>query len=209
MNPGRFITFEGGEGAGKSTQIRHLRQRLEEAGHKVLATREPGGAPGALEIRRLLVEGAVDRWEPRSELLLHNAARHEHVRKTIAPALEAGTWVLCDRFADSTMAYQGYAQGVDRTQVDQVNRIAAGDVWPDLTLILDLPVAEGLARAGGRGDGEDRYERMGDDFHERIRAAFLEIASAEPQRCLVVDASGDQDSVAARVWAATAAHLKL
>ncbi len=209
MSRGRFITFEGGEGAGKSTQIRHLGARLEATGKKILMTREPGGAPGALEIRRLLVEGAVDRWEPLSELLLHNAARHEHVRKAVAPALAAGTWVLCDRFADSTMAYQGYAQQVDRDQVARVNRLAAGETWPDLTLILDLPVADGLLRARGRKDGEDRYERMGGDFHERIRAAFLEIATGDPARCSVIDARGDEETVAARVWDAVQARLTL
>ena len=120
MAPGRFISFEGGEGAGKSTQVVLLGDRLRAAGHDVIATREPGGAPGAMDIRRLLVEGAVDRWEPFSELLLHNAARHEHVQKTIAPALAAGKWVICDRFADSTMAYQGHAQNVDRDMVARI-----------------------------------------------------------------------------------------
>lgn len=209
MTRGRFITFEGGEGAGKSTQVARLQARLEEAGQNVLATREPGGAPGALEIRRLLVEGAVDRWDPVSELFLHNAARHEHVRQTVAPALEQGTWVVCDRFADSTMAYQGYALGVDRRHVAAVNRLAAGDVWPDLTIVLDLPVTDGLARAGQRDGDEDRYERMGADFHERIRAAFLEIAQAEPDRCTVVDARGAVDAVAAQVWDTVRARLKL
>ena len=209
MAPGRFITFEGGEGAGKSTQVALLGDRLRAAGHDVIATREPGGAPGAMDIRRLLVEGAVDRWEPFSELLLHNAARHEHVQKTIAPALAAGKWVICDRFADSTMAYQGHAQNVDRDMVARINRAAAGDVWPDLTIVLDLAVAEGLARAQKRSDVEDRYERMGIAFHERIRDAFLEIANVEPDRCAVIEAAGDVDHVAGEVWDTVQTRLSI
>jgi dTMP kinase len=207
--PGRFITFEGGEGAGKSTQVTLLGDRLRAAGHEFIATREPGGTPGAMDIRRLLVEGAVDRWEPFSELLLHNAARHEHVQKTIAPALAAGTWVICDRFADSTMAYQGYAQNVDRDMVARINRAAAGDVWPDLTIVLDLAVADGLARAEERRDVEDRYERMGTAFHERIRDAFLDIAKAEPDRCAVIEAAGDVDHVAGAVWDTVQTRLSI
>lgn len=209
MAPERFITFEGGEGAGKSTQVALLGERLRAAGHEFIATREPGGAPGAMDIRRLLVEGAVDRWEPFSELLLHNAARHEHVQKTIAPALAAGKWVICDRFADSTMAYQGYAQNVDRDMVARINRAAAGDVWPDLTIVLDLAVADGLARAEGRRDVEDRYERMGTAFHERIRDAFLAIAKAEPERCAVIAAAGDEDHVAGEVWDTVQTRLSI
>ena len=209
MAPGRFITFEGGEGAGKSTQVTLLGDRLRAAGHEFIATREPGGTPGAMDIRRLLVEGAVDRWEPFSELLLHNAARHEHVQKTIAPALAAGKWVICDRFADSTMAYQGYAQNVDRDMVARINRAAAGDVWPDLTIVLDLAVADGLARAEGRRDVEDRYERMGTAFHERIRDAFLDIAKAEPDRCAVIEAAGDVDHVAGAVWDTVQTRLSI
>jgi dTMP kinase len=207
--PGRFISFEGGEGAGKSTQVVLLGDRLRAAGHDVIATREPGGAPGAMDIRRLLVEGAVDRWEPFSELLLHNAARHEHVQKTIAPALAAGKWVICDRFADSTMAYQGHAQNVDRDMVARINRVAAGDVWPDLTIVLDLAVADGLARAQGRRDVENRYERMGTAFHERIRGAFLDITKAEPGRCAVIEAAGDVDQVAGEVWDTVRTRLSI
>ncbi|MDA0367022.1 MAG: dTMP kinase [Proteobacteria bacterium] len=209
MAHGRFITFEGGEGAGKSTQVERLGERLRADGHDVLITREPGGAPGALEIRRLLVEGAVERWEPVSELLLHNAARHEHVCKTIAPALAAGVWVVCDRFADSTVAYQGYGQGVARDTVARINALGANGVSPDLTIILDLAVADGLARAGGRADVEDRYERMGADFHERIRAAFLDIARAEPDRCAVIAAAGDADQIAAQVWDTVRTRLSI
>lgn len=206
---GQFITFEGGEGVGKSTQVGLLGERLRDAGHEILATREPGGSPGALDIRRLLVEGPVDRWAPLSELFLHNAARHDHVQKTVAPALAAGTWVICDRFADSTMAYQGYAQDVDLETVAQINRWAAGAVWPDLTIVLDLPVADGLARAQARPDSEDRYERMGAVFHERIRAAFLDIAKGAPTRCAVVDAAGAPDQVAEQVWDTVRTRLSI
>lgn len=209
MAPGRFITFEGGEGAGKSTQLELLGDRLREVGHEVIATREPGGTPGAMDIRRLLVEGPVDRWEPFSELLLHNAARHEHVEKIISPALAAGKWVICDRFADSTMAYQGQAQNVDRDMVARINRAAAGHVWPDLTVVLDLAVAEGLARAQKRSDVEDRYERMGTAFHERIRGSFLDIAKAEPGRCAVIEAAGDVDQVAGEVWDTVRTRLSI
>ena len=209
MAPGRFITFEGGEGAGKSTQVALLGGRLRAAGHEVIATHEPGGTPAATDIRRLLVEGSVDRWEPFSELLLHNAARHEHVQKIIGPALAAGKWVVCDRFADSTMAYQGQAQNVDRDMVARINRAAAGDVWPDLTIVLDLAVAEGLARAQKRSDVEDRYERMGTVFHERIRGAFFDIAKAEPGRCAAVEAAGDVDQVAGEVWDTVRTRLSM
>ena len=209
MAPGRFITFEGGEGAGKSTQVALLADRLRLAGHDVIVTREPGGTPGAMDIRRLLVEGSVDRWEPFSELLLHNAARHEHVQKTIAPALAASKWVICDRFADSTMAYQGQAQNLDRNFVARINRAAAGDIWPDLTFVLDLAVADGLARARKRSDVEDRYERMGTAFHERIRHAFLEIANDEPYRCKVIKAAGPMDQVAAEVWDTVQTRLSI
>ena len=209
MAPGRFITFEGGEGAGKSTQVALLVERLRAAGHDVIATREPGGTPGAMDIRRLLVEGSVDRWEPFSELLLHNAARHEHVQKTIAPALATGKWVICDRFADSTMAYQGQAQNVDRNMVARINRAATGNVWPDLTIVLDLAVAEGLARAQKRSDVEDRYERMGTVFHKRIRDAFIEIANVEPDRCVVIRAAGAVDHVAGEVWDTVQTRLSI
>jgi len=206
---GRFITFEGGEGAGKSTQVALLGDRLRAAGHEAIATREPGGTPGAKDIRRLLVEGSVERWEPFSELLLHNAARHEHVQKIIGPALASGKWVVCDRFADSTMAYQGQAQNVDRNMVSRVNRAAAGDFWPDLTIVLDLAVAEGLARAQKRSDVEDLYERMGTAFHERIRDAFLEIANAEPDRCAVIEAEGTVDHIAGKVWDTVQTRLSI
>jgi len=200
---GRFITLEGGEGAGKSTQLAHLAARLRARGLDVVETREPGGAPGALEIRRLLVEGATDRWDPVTELLLHSAARRDHVLRTIEPALARGAWVVSDRFADSTMAYQGYGHGLERAVVETVTRLAVGGCWPDMTLVLDLPVATGLARAKARGAGaEDRYERMGVAFHERLRAGFHDIARREPGRCRLVDAVGAPETVATAVWLA-------
>ncbi len=212
--PGRFITLEGGEGAGKSTQLRHLAARLAACGLEVVQTREPGGTPGAEAIRSLLVTGDTARWEPATETLLHYAARAEHVRKTVLPALARGAWVLSDRFADSTMAYQGYAGQVGRAAVESLHRWVLGEFQPDLTLILDLPVATGLARAAGRGGiagaaAEDRYERMGLAFHENLRAAFLDIAAREPGRCHVVDAAAPAEAVAAALWAAVAARFNL
>lgn len=206
VQPGRFITLEGGEGAGKSTQIADLAKRLEAAGIEVITTREPGGAPGADTIRSILVSGETDRWDPMSEALLNFAARREHLIRTIWPALERGYWVLSDRFADSTMAYQGYGHGVDRDVIDALYRAAVGDFHPDMTIMLDLPVAEGLRRAnqrnGDAGVAEDRYERMDVAFHERLRDGFLAIAAAEPDRCVVIDAGGKTEEVAARIWTA-------
>ena len=199
---GRFITLEGGEGAGKSTQQRLLVSALQSQGLEVIATREPGGSPGAEEIRTLLVKGDSLRWDGVSEALLHFAARRDHLRSLVWPALERGAWVVSDRFADSTLAYQGYGHGLDRKVYDQLYRIVCGDFKPDLTLILDLPVADGLARAGKRGGGEDRYESMGAAFHERLRQGFLKIAEEEPTRCRVVDASKDEAAVARALRAA-------
>lgn len=199
---GCFITLEGGEGAGKSTQIRHLAERLKERRLDVLITREPGGTPGGEAIRHLLVNGDTGRWQPMTEALLHTAARVEHVQKIIEPALSRGVWVISDRFADSTRAYQGAAQGLSVETVDDLQRLALGTFAPDLTLILDLPVTVALERTRERGAGaEDRYERMGNSFHERLRAAFLGIARNEPARCRVIDASGSVEEVASRVWA--------
>lgn len=188
MTNGRFITFEGGEGAGKSTQVRLLAETLRGQGREVMLTREPGGADGAEAIRALLVSGDVDRWDARTEALLHSAARRDHLVKTVWPALAQGAWIICDRFADSTLAYQGYGHGLDHQLIAMLAEVAMGDFRPDLTLILDLPVERGLKRAGGRGGAEDRYERMGVDFHQRLRQGFLTIAAAEPQRCAVIDA---------------------
>jgi len=204
---GRFITLEGGEGGGKSTQARRLAAWLETDVGEVVLTREPGGAPGAEQIRRLLVDGDVQRWDPVTEALLHFAARRDHLVATVLPALERGAWVLSDRFADSTMAYQGYGHGVDRKALAELYRICVGALKPDLTLILDLPVEAGLARAAGRAGGEDRYERMDRDFHERLRQGFLEIARGEPDRCVVIDAAQDENSVHAAIVAALGERL--
>lgn len=207
MAQGRFITFEGGEGAGKSTQVRRLAARLG-AGREVVATREPGGSPGAEAIRALLVQGEADRWSPVTETLLMYAARRDHIERVIAPALERGAWVVCDRFADSTRAYQGAAGGTDPALIRTLETAILGAVRPDLTLVLDLPVAEGLSRAGGRGDAEGRFESKGAAFHERLRQAFLDIAAAEPERCVVIDATRTPDEVEALIWAAVADRLK-
>ncbi len=192
---GRFITFEGGEGAGKSTHVRLLAEALRAAGLSVVETREPGGSPGAEEIRELLVHGAVARWDPVSEALLHFAARRDHVTRVIAPALAAGDWVLSDRFADSTMAYQGYGHRLGREVIEQLYALAVGDLAPDLTVILDLPVEDGLARAGSRNSGGTRYENMDRAFHDRLRKGFLAIAEREPKRCVVIDGSESVEAV--------------
>ncbi len=197
MSRGSFITLEGGEGAGKTSQSRLLAEGLRAAGLEVVATREPGGAPAAEEIRKLLVDGEAGRWDPVSELLLYVAGRREHVTRTIEPALARGAWVVCDRFADSTLAYQGYGHGLGRAPCETVHRLALGDFAPDLTLILDLPVALGLERAGRRKQVENRYERMDLGFHQRLREGFLEIARREPERCRVIDASPSREAVQA------------
>jgi dTMP kinase len=159
----------------------------------VLATREPGGSPGAEEIRGLLVAGEPGRWDAETEALLVSAARRDHLQRTVWPALDAGTWVVSDRFADSTLAYQGYAGGVPLERLDALYALVAGGFKPDLTLILDLPVEIGLARAGARG-GANRFERKGDDFHAKLRAGFLAIAKAESRRCAVIDAASDPET---------------
>jgi dTMP kinase len=195
--PGRLITFEGGEGAGKSTQIERLAATLRATGLDPLVTREPGGTPGAEQIRQLLVEGPPERWLPLSETLLLLAARHDHVVRRIAPALADGRWVLCDRFMDSTRVYQGVAGAVGAAVVERLHAIVLGDLRPDLTVILDVPVAIGLGRQGT--PGKQRYEQMAAAFHERVRAGFLALARAEPERCVVVDATAPVDAVAGAV----------
>ncbi len=210
---GRFITLEGGEGAGKSTQLRRLADTLREAlralGAELVTTREPGGSPGAEEIRGLLVTGETGRWSPVTEALLHTAARRDHLERRVWPALEAGNWVLCDRFFDSTMAYQGYGLGLGRDLVETLQTAALGGFRPDLTLILDIDVETGLRRAVARHGGEDRYERMDIGFHQRLRDGFLDIARQEPERCAVVDADADFDTVQARIWDAVSGRLGL
>ncbi len=209
MTRGIFITFEGGEGAGKSTQIRRLAERLRADGRDVVLTREPGGSPGAESIRELLLNGETDRWSALTEALLMNAARRDHIERVIAPALTRGAVVLCDRFADSTRAYQGAGGAVDQTVIAQLEAAVVGDTRPDLTLIFDLPVAEGLRRALSRNGGEERFEAKGAAFHERLRAAYLDIARAEPQRCVIIDATATLDAVEAAVTAAVERRLGL
>jgi dTMP kinase len=196
---GRFISFEGGEGGGKTTQIKLLTEALNAAGIDALQTREPGGSPGAEEIRKLLVEGEPDRWDSVTETLLHFAARRDHLTHVVLPALEKGQWVLTDRFADSTMAYQGYGHGISKKAIHSLYQFVAGNKQPDMTIILDLPPKDGLARAGARADGtiqkEDRYERMGAEFHERLREGFLDIAKKNRKRCVVIDTSRGIDDI--------------
>ena len=204
---GRFITVEGGEGAGKSTQVDALMASLERSGIGARRTREPGGSAGAEAIRRLLLDGADERWDAVSEVLLLNAARRDHVVRLIEPALERGLWVVCDRFFDSTLAYQGYGRGVPIADLMTAQRLAIGDFVPDLTLILDLPVSEGLARTARRGDGADRFERLEPAFHERLRGGFRAIAGDHPERCVLIDAGGDVESVHRAVVAAVRQRL--
>jgi dTMP kinase len=199
-----FITFEGGEGVGKSTQLKRLAARLRDHGIAVLETREPGGSPGAEDIRRLLVTGAPERWDALTETLLVTAARRAHVEATIRPALVAGQWVLCDRFVDSTHAYQGAAGAVAATVIDELTALAIGDLRPDRTLILRLSVERALARAAERGDGEGRFEAKGVAFHRALDQAFTAIAARDPTRCRLIDAEGDVGVVAERVWTAIA-----
>ena len=206
---GTFITLEGGEGVGKSTQAKRLIATLSAAGHACVATREPGGSVGSEEIRRLLVDGTVDRWHPMTEALLHNAARVEHLEDTIKPALQSGKIVICDRYFDSTMAYQGYGHGLGAASIANLHWLLYNDFVPDLTLILSLPIDEGLKRAGKRGDGEDRYENMCENFHKRLISGFMEIARAEPDRCAVIDAIGDEDTVHSKIMQELRKRLKL
>jgi dTMP kinase len=199
----RFISFEGVDGSGKTTQLARLAERLRAAGRDVLETREPGGAPGAEQIRRLLVEGAPGRWSPETECLLFTAARRDHLERTIEPALAAGRTVLSDRFADSTRVYQGAARADLRGAVDALHALMIGRE-PDLTLVLDLDPDEAHARGRARGGPEDRFERLGPGFQARLRAGFLALAAEFPGRCRVVPAAGDPETVARRIAAIVA-----
>lgn len=207
MARGRFITFEGGEGAGKSTHVRRLAEALAAIDVDAVVTREPGGSPGAEEIRALLVTGTTGRWSPMTEALLHYAARRDHLDRTVLPALEDGRWVISDRFADSTLAYQGYGLGLDGESIRRLHRLAIGDMFPDLTIVLDLPVDVGLLRSSARTGAEDRYERMDMAFHHRLRDGFLDITRREPKRCVVIDAEGAVEDVDRAIRAAVAERL--
>jgi len=203
---GRFITLEGGEGAGKSTQARLLERKLAACGQRVVVTREPGGSSGAEEIRKLLVEGAPQRWTPLTETLLFLAARSDHVARLIDPALESGAWVVCDRFSDSTLVYQGVARGLG-LDTARVLQAAAPVRTPDLTLVLDLEPGAGLARIKTRPGSETRFENFAAEFHHALRGAFRAIAAAEPERCVLIDASQPVDAVAASIWTTVTARL--
>jgi dTMP kinase len=207
MERGRFITVEGGEGAGKSTQVPLLLGALRRAGIDALATREPGGSPGAEAIRRLLLEGEGERWDALGETLLLYAARRDHVARLIEPALARGSWVVCDRFSDSTVAYQGYGRGLSLADVNLLHRLTLGGFAPDLTLILDLPVETGLARIAARPGMADRFERLDPAFHERLRQGFLAIAAGAPARCVLIDAAAEPQMVHRKILAAVAQRL--
>ncbi len=203
---GRFITFEGGEGAGKSTQVARLVERLRVLGLEAIATREPGGTPNAEALRKVLLEGLVEKLSPASEAMIFSAARVDHLDKLIRPALARGAYVICDRFADSTRAYQGGA--LPENFIDQLEKLTVGETVPDLTFILDLPAEEGIARADARrGNGKaDRFESEAIEFHRGLRAAFLTIAEKNPQRCVVVDARRSVDEIASDIW--TCVHAR-
>lgn len=207
---GRFITFEGGEGAGKSTQVSMLADRLKSVGIDVHVTREPGGSPGAEIIRHVLLSGAAKPLGPEAEAMLFAAARDDHVVNTIRPALARGIWVICDRFSDSTRVYQGVLGQVDQRLIRRLEQLTVGHTRPDLTLILDLPAQEGLARAARRR-GEtapDRFESETLEFHEKLRDAYRQIALDEPARCVVINATAPRSSVARMIWDAVSERLK-
>lgn len=206
---GLFITFEGGEGAGKSTQINLMAEELTKSGHTVDITREPGGTPGAEAIRRLLVEGSADSWDAMTETVLFLAARLDHVRKRIIPALREGKIVLCDRFSDSTRVYQGVGKGMDDALIALLHAETIGEFKPDLTILLDIDPEEGLRRAGARAGNENRFESMDLAFHRRIREGFLALAKAEPQRFAIIDAAQPVERVQADIVAAVRKVLSL
>lgn len=205
---GLFVTFEGGEGAGKSTQIRLLESALKNLGHSVVMTREPGGSPGAEATRHVLLSGAAEIYGPDMEAILFAAARNDHVEQVIRPAVDAGNIVLCDRFMDSSRVYQGVTGNLDPTYMANLERVAVNGMIPDLTIILDLDPKVGLARAASRGVAADRYEKEDIGLHQRRREAFLAIAKAEPMRCIVVDAAASEAKIASEILNATLSKWK-
>ncbi len=207
---GRFITFEGGEGSGKSTHAATLAQRLKGVGIEVVLTREPGGSPGAEIIRHILLSGVAKSLGAETEAILFAAARDDHVRSVIFPAIKAGKWVICDRFVDSTRVYQGVLGNVDPQFIRSLERVTVGPAMPDLTFVVDVPANIGLARASRRRGKElpDRFESEGLRFHEKLRQAYLTLAASEPRRCVVVDGRPPRDIVADRIWAATLERLE-
>jgi dTMP kinase len=208
-SPARFITLEGGEGAGKSTHARQLSQALTGRGLANIITREPGGSDGAEQIRKLLVEGEPGRWDPLVETLLLFAARADHIGNTIRPALAAGQWVICDRFTDSTFAYQGAGRGVGEDEIKRIDELIAGGFRPDLTIILDVPVEQAMARIGSRVHAEDRFEKFDVAFHERLRAYFRGLARRKPERCVLVDSSAAPEVVSQAILRAVTQHFGL
>jgi dTMP kinase len=208
VEAGMLITFEGGEGAGKSTQVSLLVERLKSAGRHAVATREPGGSPAAEEIRETLLSGKIKSFGPFAEALLFSIARQDHVDTVISDALARGQWVVCDRFLDSTRAYQGVTGGLPAPVISALERLTLHGLMPNLTIVLDIPVEEGLARARRRRTTPDRFESQDFGQHERIRKAFLDIAEEEPARCVVIDARKPEALVAEDVWEAVAARLR-
>ena len=206
---GRFITFEGGEGSGKSTQIKLLAERLDAAKLRTVVTREPGGSPGAEIIRHVVLSGMGKLFGVEAEALLFAAARDDHVHAVILPALDQGAWVMCDRFSDSTRAYQGGLGQVPLGVLNAMERVTIGDLKPDLTIILDVPVEVGMQRAAARrgASAPDRFEAEDITFHQSLRDAYRQIAAEEPQRCVLIDANADADIVAAAVWTAVRDRL--
>ena len=207
VETGRLITFEGGEGAGKSTQVSILVERLRNAGRHAIATREPGGSPAAEDIRETLLSGKVKQFGPFAEALLFSIARQDHINTVISDALARGQWVVCDRFLDSTRAYQGATGGVPAPVISALERLTLHGVMPNLTIVLDIPVEEGLARMARRRGAPDRFESQDISQHERIRKAFLDIAEEESGRCMVIDARKPEALVAEDVWEAVAERL--
>ncbi|WP_439124572.1 dTMP kinase [Marivita sp.] len=206
IQSGLFVSFEGIDGSGKSTQSRMLADRVKAAGHDVVHTREPGGSPGAEEIRALVLQGDPDRWSAETEILLFTAARRDHLERTIKPALEAGKVVICDRFADSTRMYQGLSRGNLRAKVDALHDLMIG-MEPDLTLLIDMDPETGLSRAKARNTVEERFEDFGASLQEAMRAGFLALAKEYAGRFRVIDGARDADTVAEDVWAAVSPHL--
>ncbi|MEN3930858.1 dTMP kinase [Microvirga sp. W0021] len=213
IHPLRFITFEGGEGGGKSTQVRLLQERITALGYEVVVTREPGGSPRGEEIREFILSGRGKPYGPLAEAVLFSAARIDHLRETIVPALERGAFVLCDRFADSTRAYQGVLGDIDVEAINSLERVAVGQNKPSLTLIMDISPEAGLERANVRreqlGGAVDRFEGEGFEFHRKLRQAFLDIAKANPERCRVINAERSREAIAEDIWATVTKHFTL
>src|SRR3954471_23570703 len=207
---GRFITFEGGEGTGKSTHTKLLAERLSAAGIEAVLTREPGGSPGAEIIRHVILSGAAKPLGAEAETMLFASARDDHLRTTIRPALARGAWVICDRFSDSTRVYQGIVGAVDPRLIGELERITVGATIPDLTFVLDVPAEVGLERAGKRrGDGDaDRFESEALEFHQKLRAGFRALAKSEPGRCVLIDATAPRSDVAAQIWSIVEQRLR-